>query len=188
MDFDEGRDKVYVNLNIQHNLKSFYTNASVTYKFLRPIIDKGGNYQVSVADMQVDTRNIPLFMAEFYRQQKYDGYYPPYQSLQSMMDSRIILDYWVQCTDNMYPGEKVYLKKPIIVHQKAYTQVLGRGYLFENETKNAEIHTHQQFIDMVNDAIEQALPARFRGSCACGFIIMNGKLVFVVKNTELYKD
>ena len=92
MDFDEGRDKVYVNLNIQHNLKSFYTNASVTYKFLRPIIDKGGNYQVSVADMQVDTRNIPLFMAEFYRQQKYDGYYPPYQSLQSMMDSRIILD------------------------------------------------------------------------------------------------
>lgn len=189
MDFDEGKDKVYVNLNIQHDpKKNFFTNASETYKFLRPIIDKGGNYQVSVTDMQVDTRAIPLFMAEFFRRQTYDGYYPPEHSLHSAMDSRIILDYWVQCMDNLNLGEKVYLKKPIKVHQKAYTQVLGKGYLFENETKNAEIHTHQEFIDMVNAAIEQALPSRFRNCCACGFLIRNGKLVFLVQNVELYKD
>ena len=70
MDPDEGKDKFYININVQYKAsQGFSSEASTQYKFNKALIDKSGNYQVCVTDMQVDTKNVPLFVAEYMKTQ-----------------------------------------------------------------------------------------------------------------------
>lgn len=188
MDLDEGKDKVYVNLNIQYNPKlGFTSNASANFNFIKPIIDRGGNYQVTVTDMQVDTKGIPLFMAEYYRRQKYQKVIPRETAYFHELDSFITLNYWVQFIDNGLRQEQVYLRKPTSAPQLSVDFVLKQYYVYDNEHVNAYIYSHQEFIDMVNIAIENAIPSKYRRQNACGYVIRNNRLVFVIQNMELYR-
>lgn len=82
MDPDEGKDKFYININVQHNPSSgFSSEANARYKFGKPLIGKSGNFQVCVTDMQVDTKAVPLFVAEYVKTREYSSLQNRFESM-----------------------------------------------------------------------------------------------------------
>lgn len=186
---DLENEKVYFNLNIQYEGKYFYHVASAKYDLLQPIVDHGGNYQLTVTDIQVDTRMIPLFIAELRDTQPYDTLRPYPTALQrNYTDSFIYLNYWVQVTQGMSTYEKIYLKKPVITTMTSTSKKSDSEYLYNNRDKNLYIYSYQQFLDLVNVALSSALPEKYRTYGNCGFVIRNNKLCFLVQSKELFEE
>lgn len=187
MDLDEGKDKFYININVQHDpTNGFSSEADVRYKFDRPLIDKSGNYQVCVTDMQVDTKNVPLFIAEFQKTQEKDILRDRDDMLKTLTNRDVKLNYWVMCYANYVNGEKVYLKKPVRLTMSPWLKEEDKKYQYENNNQNAFIYSHQEFLDMINIALDAALPDDYRGKSICGFIIRNERLMFIVQDYNLY--
>ena len=188
MDLDEGKDKFYININIQHNpTYGFSSLASVRYKFFKPLIDKGGNYQVCVTDMQVDTKKIPLFIAEFAPTQNTSSILANDNKTLKAEESALTLNYWIQVSENYNVGTKVYLKKQAKTNIAHYQMDGENKYVYNNDNENAYIYSHQEFIDMVNEALGKSMLTAYKDKYCCGFVIRNGKLVFVVQDYNLYK-
>lgn len=188
MDPDEGKDKFYININVQHNPNNGFTSeANARYKFDKPLIDKSGNFQVCVTDMQVDTKAVPLFVAEYYKTQEYSSLQSKYESIQGYNNTDVKLNYWVQVYTEFTNGEKVYLRKPIRFNAVPWTRGEKGKYEYNNNNENAFIYSHQEFIDMVNIALDNALPAHLRGKATCGFIIRNERLMFCVQDSNFYR-
>lgn len=91
------------------------------------------------------------------------------------------LNYWIQVYAEFKNGEKVYLRKPIRLNAVPWTRGEPGKYEYNNNEQNAFIYSHQEFIDMVNIALDAALPAGSRGKAICGFIIRNERLMFIVQ-------
>lgn len=187
MDCDKDKDKVYVNLNIQYHLdEGFSSRAAADYFLIDPIVNRAGNYQVSVTDLQVDTKSIPLFICE-YKTERNESVAPAWSMQAQGPNNFITMNYWVQVIDNFQKQNPVYLRKPVVIPQLPLKKTYNDLYRYANDNTNAYIYSHQEFIDMVNAAIDDALPAQYRRSCACGYVIRNGRLVFLIQNAELYR-
>ena len=186
MDLDEGKDKVYININIQHRpTYGFSSLASARYKLFKPLIDKGGNYQVCVTDMQVDTKCIPLFVAEFLPEQMADSILANENKTIKESDDCIYLNYWIQVSQNYNEGIKIYLKKKVKTNIAAYDKTTKE---YSNDNENAYIYSHQEFLDLVNIALGEALfmSGAHRDRYGCGYVIRNDRLVLVVQDCTLY--
>lgn len=182
-------EKIYFNLNIQYEYKYFYSTASARYDLLQPIVDHGGNYQLTVTDIQVDTRLIPLFIAELKDYQSYDTLRTYPTALQKdHADSFIHLNYWIQVSQGLLTLEKVYLKKPVITKMDSTSKNSDNEYTYNQRDKNLYIYSYQQFLDLVNVALTEALPVKYRTYGNCGFVIRNNKLCFLVQNKELFNE
>lgn len=184
------REKVYINLNLQYEYRYMFSHASANFDLLQPILNHAGNYYLSVTDLQVDTRLIPLFIAELKDYQRYEILRPYPTALErDKSDSQIILNYWVEVTVSEKSYGKVYLKKNVVNLMKAVRKVTtGNNYIHDNSDKNLYIYSYQEFLDMVNVAITEALPDGYRTYGNCGFAIRNNKLVFLIQNKDLFNQ
>lgn len=190
-DLDEGKDKIYMNLNLQYKPDTFSSIASGDFNLVKPVVDHGGNFQLTITDIQIDTRLIPLFIAELKQYQNYSSLYtyPLASRLNSRNDSYFLLNYWVTVKHtSTVTSDFVYLRKPVL---EATTSKSRNGtnneYTYDNNNKNLYIYSYQEFLDMVNDAIYRSLPAAYRNKGNCGFIIRNDRLVFIIQNKELFQ-
>lgn len=189
MDPDEGKDKFYINLNVQYKAsQGFSSEASTQYKFDKALIDKSGNYQVCVTDMQVDTKNVPLFVAEYMKTQDQSLFCNREDARKTRTNTEIKLNYWVQVYADFKNGEQVYLRKPVRLTAVPWTRGEPGKYEYDNDNQNAFIYSHQEFLDMINIALNNALPAQYRGKSICGFIIRNGKITFIVQDHAFYQN
>lgn len=187
-DLDEGKDKIYMNLSIHYASSAFSSLAAGNFNLLQPVVDHGGNFQLTITDIQVDTRLIPLFIAELREYQEYQYLYPSEMTPNNGLDTWIYLNYWVQMGKGGEYGERVYLKKKVVKQMKS-TFMKERGkYAYDNSDKNLYIYSYQEFLDMVNEAIYEALPSNCRTRNACGFIIRKNKLVFLIQNDTIFNE
>lgn len=187
-DLDLGKDKLYMNLNIQYKTGNYSSRASEEFNLLQPIIDHGGNFQMTVTDMQIDTRLVPLFIAEIKDYQEY-GTLIPYSGGNAVGNNTYIeLNYWVKVDQGMSYGEAIYLKKPIYRTMSAMGTVGEKKYYYNNNHKDLYIYSYQEFLDLVNVAIQNALPPKYRNRGCCGFAIQRDKLIFLIQDMGLYSD
>lgn len=183
---DADRERIYVNINIQYEPKYFFHIASANYDLFQPIVERGGNYQLAVTDIQVDTRRIPLFLAEMSDYQDYQYLRPLATTMrQDKKDTKIKLNYWIRTSSGGEHSEKIYLEKDVIkTMQSTTTDVRAKQFYYLNNDTNLYIYTYQQFIDMVNVALNKAMPEKYKNMS--GFAIRNERLVFLVQNEDLF--
>lgn len=188
-DFDESKDKIYMNLNIQYAPNLVSSLASGDFNLIKPVVDHGGNFQLTVTDIQIDTRLIPLFIAELKQYQDYETLYPygMASKLNGYMDTYFQLNYWVQIGFSSYLSEKIYLRKRVLQTSKAKSQNGKKEYVHDNNNRELYIYSYQEFLDLVNDGIYRAMPTDYQARGNCGFIIRNGKLMFVIQNANLFE-
>lgn len=190
---DDNKDKFYVNLNIQHGSKYTHTEASADFNFLDPILDRGGNFQMTVTDFQIDTRLIPILIAEIRYYQKYPRMTSYVTShFQDRRDTYYELNYWVRVTRNYSQEDKIYLKRYVHDGSNAYANreevVDGKKYyIYDNNHRHLYIYSYQEFLDMVNIAIKEAIKNNFGiDGYAFEFVIEDEKIAIKIRSKTLF--